>query len=311
MSTATKPAYAQFCALHPCLPIFFEPWYLDAVVEGGDWQAVSLWDGDQPIAAWPYFEKRRLGLRYVSMPLFTKYMGPILWPGYEWSPELAQALFSGLPQLAGWDQNTSTQLGQQASLWSKYFQLTPQYLHQLPLSPNHDWRSGINRNMRRNIRKADQLVALDLNLNLADFYAINQLSFTRQGLTLPYTFEQLKRHDAALEQHQRRQRLGARDAQGRLHSVAYLIWDKQAAYYHLSGDDPALRQSGSGIWLLAQAIAYTQQKLRLPLFDFEGSMLPKVARIREQFGAERVPYYRIRHARDWRYRWLKAWKART
>ena len=174
---------------------------------------------------------------------------------------MAEQLYAALPKLAGWDQNTSTQLGEQVVFWQKHFDIAAQYLHQLDLTQANGWRASINRNIRRNIRKAEEQLALEKDLSLTDFYALNQLSFSRQNLTPPYSFAQLERHDQALVEQQAREIFGARDQEGRLHSAAYLIWDQQAAYYHLSGDDPTLRASGSGIWLLAHAIDYTQNVL--------------------------------------------------
>ena len=48
----------------------------------------------------------------------------------------------------------------------------------------------------------------------------------------------------------------------------------------------------SGIWLIAQALDFARNK-GLETFDFEGSMIPAIAAIREQFGAERKPYSRV------------------
>ena len=107
---------------------------------------------------------------------------------------------------------------------------------------------------------------------------------------MPYSWAQFARHDAALAAHGARQLFFAVDAQHRIHSAAYLIWDQQAAYYHLAGDDPALRESGAGILLVWAAICYASEVLGLACFDFEGSMLPAVERIRVQFGAEQTPY---------------------
>jgi hypothetical protein len=122
------------------------------------------------------------------------------------------------------------------------------------------------------------------------------MSFDRQGLPMPYSGAQFARHDAALAANGARQLFFAVDAQERIHSAAYLIWDKQAAYYHLSGDDPALRESGAGILLIWEAIRYASEVLGLACFDFEGSMLPAVERIRVQFGAVQTPYFFV-----WKY----------
>ena len=306
----SKEDYAAFCATLPDLPLCCQPWYLNAVVEGGHWSVVLVIEGSQTLAALPYFHKHRLGLHYVTMPLFTKYMGVIPAPEirHNPSPEILQMLLNALPRFAGIDQQFSPLANDFIPLLPDSFQTFAYHPHRLQLGQGQDWRAGINRNMRRNIRKADALLTLKTDLDLSTFYQMNELSFTRQGLFLPYSFAQLERHDQALVKAGRRQIFAAVDAEDNIHSVAYLMWDQQAAYYHLSGDDPALRNSGSGIWLIAQALDFTQQQLQLPIFDFEGSMIPAIAAIREQFGATKTTYYRVQQQRSYLYRALKWWR---
>ena len=81
-----------------------------------------------------------------------------------------------------------------------------------------------------------------------------------------------------------------------MHSVAYLIWDATTAYYLLAGDDPARRASGAGMLLAWEAIRYASAVLGLRCFDFEGSMLPGVERVRVRFGAVQTPYFFV-----WKY----------
>lgn len=281
-------------------------------MEDGDWDVVLVKQGQNVLAALPYFHKRRLGLHYVTMPLFTKHMGIIPAPGIRKpsKEQVMKALLAALPRFAGFDQQFSPLANDLVALLPKSFQLIAYHTHRIQLDTSTDWRAGINRNMRRNIRKADAQLALKMDLGLETFYSINELSFKRQGIVLPYSFAQLERHDQALKERGQRQIFAALDAQGNIHSVAYLMWSKHAAYYHLSGDDPALRKSGSGIWLIAKALDFTKEKLQLPIFDFEGSMIPAIAAIREQFGAQKTTYYRVQRMRSVLYRGLKWWRGR-
>ena len=145
----------------------------------------------------------------------------------------------------------------------------------------------------RRIRLARQQVRLVHDLPLEEFYRVNTLSFQRQGLPAPYSLAQFRRLDAVLEAAGRRQLFFAVDEQDRVHSVAYLIWDATTAYFLLAGDDPALRASGAGVMLAWEAIAYASEVLQLDCFDFEGSMLAGVERIRVRFGAVQTPYFFI------------------
>ncbi len=307
-----KKLFQEFCAAEAQLPIFVQPWYLDAVCEGGEWQAILVVEEGRPIAALPFFMKKKGFLRYITMPHFVKYMGPYLNAAYQTeknSQHYYQELIKHLPQVLSFKQNFHPDCTNWLPFYWQGFQQTTRYTHRIDLTAGLDAvYSNINRNMRRNISKAEKTVKLEKNNDPDLFFQINSMSFQRQGIAPPYSKSLFLKHDAALADHQARQIFFAKDQAGQIHSAAYLIWDKQAAYYHLSGDDPALRESGSGIFLIWAAIQYAVEELRVSLFDFEGSMLPKIAAIRQQFGAYQQPYFGI-----WKYnatwlRWLEALK---
>jgi hypothetical protein len=59
------------------------------------------------------------------------------------------------------------------------------------------------------------------------------------------------------------------------------------------GEDPALRSSGAGIRLIWEGILHTSEVLGLDRFDFVGSMIEGVERVRRDFGARQLPYFNI------------------
>ena len=293
--------YRAFCRTAPDVPVFAQPWYLDACAEGGSWDVALAEDAGRVVAALPYFYKQKGPFRYATMPPFVKWLGPYLLPEFRGVLKkehgLLEELLQQLPDFAAFKQNFYPTVTNWLPFYWQQFRQTTYYtyrlngLHNLP-----EIEAGINRNIRRNIQKAGQQVRVVHNLSTEQFYQVNKLSFDRQGLAMPYSWAQFARHDAALAANGARQLFFAVDAQERIHSAAYLIWDQQAAYYHLSGDDPALRESGAGILLIWEAIKYASEVLGLACFDFEGSMLPAVERIRVQFGAVQVPYFFV-----WKY----------
>lgn len=298
---SAKTQYRDFCLSAPDVPVFAQAWYLDACTSGGDWDVVLAHDQGRIVAALPYFYKQKGPFRYATMPPFVKMLGPYLLPEFRGVLKkehgLLEELIDQLPDFAAFKQNFYPTATNWLPFYWRGFRQTTYYtyrlngLHQLPVV-----EAGVNRNIRRNIQKARQQVRVVHHLSAEQFYAVNKMSFDRQGLPMPYSGAQFARHDAALAANGTRQLFFAVDAQERIHSAAYLIWDKQAAYYHLSGDDPALRESGAGILLIWEAIRYASEVLGLACFDFEGSMLPAVERIRVQFGAVQTPYFFV-----WKY----------
>jgi hypothetical protein len=296
-----KARYRDFCRTAPDVPVFAQAWYLDACATGGNWDVVLATDNDRTVAALPFFYKQKGPFRYVTMPPFVKMLGPYLLPEFRGVLKkehgLLEELLKQLPAFAAFKQNFyPTATNWLPFYWNKYRQTT-YYTYRLNgLKALAQVEAGLNRNIRRNIQKAQQQVRVVHDLSAERFYELNKMSFDRQGLPMPYSWTQFEQHDAALATNGARQMFFAVDAQGRIHSAAYLIWDKQAAYYHLSGDDPTLRDSGAGILLIWEAIRYASEVLGLDCFDFEGSMLPAVERIRVQFGAVQTPYFFV-----WKY----------
>lgn len=281
------------------MPVFMQDWYLDAVCENGAWSGIVGEENGKQVAAWPFFVKRKYGFCYITMPLLVKYMGP--WralPARDLNTghTLYTAMSTALPKVDMFKQNFHYSVTNWLPWYWQGFRQQAHYTYLLDIQDLNRVNQGINRNMRRNIQGAQQTLRLVLDNDPERFWALNELSFTRKQLRPPYSKALFLRHDAALGMQGQRQIFFAVDEHGRTHSGAYLIWDAHSAYYHLSGDDPALRQSGSGIWLVWEAIRYAQEVLELGLFDFEGSMLPEVEAIRRQFGALQTPYSFI-----WRY----------
>ncbi|MBO2009426.1 GNAT family N-acetyltransferase [Hymenobacter negativus] len=298
---SAKARYHDFCRTAPDVPVFAQPWYLDACAEGGTWDVVLAAEKGRVVAALPYFCKQKGPFRYVTMPLFLKWLGPYMLPEFRGrlpqEHELLKQLIEQLPDFAAFKQNFyPTTTNWLPFYWEKFRQTTfyTYRLHQLRNLAQVE--TGLGTGIRRDIRLARQKVRVVHDLPLATFYAVNQLSFTRQGLPAPYSEAQFRRLDAALAAQQARQLFFAVDEQDRVHSVAYLIWDNTTAYYLLAGDDPALRASGAGVLLAWECICYASEILGLDCFDFEGSMLPGVERIRVRFGAVQTPYFFV-----WKY----------
>ncbi|MCB0569847.1 MAG: GNAT family N-acetyltransferase [Phaeodactylibacter sp.] len=297
---SNQPLYRAFCERFPKLPVFAEPWFLDAVCEGGRWDAAIVRNGEQMVGAMPYFLKHKGPFRYLTMPHFTKHLGPCLLPEFsalKFEHKFYTELACQLPKVHAIHQDLHPDVANWLPFYWLGYRQTTRYTYHICLSEGLDKvQEGFNRNIRRNLRKAEQELQVHHALGPEQFYDINRQSFVRQGIAIPYSKALFLRHDAALAAHQRRQIFCATDGQGNIHSAAYLIWDARASYYHLSGDAPAGRLSGAGILLVWEAIRFTHKVLGLPVFDFEGSMMPQVEAIRRQFGARQVPYSRV-----WKY----------
>lgn len=302
---SNKEIYRKLCKQQPEIPVFVKDWYLDAVCENGVWDVAIVRKGEQIQAFLPYFLKKKGPFSYITMPLFVKWMGPYFLnkpKTLQEEHQLVETLIKQLPTIDGIKQNFHYQITNWLPFYWRDYQQNTYYTYQLYLDNLDEVYERCNRNIRRNIKKAENNLRIVHDLSIETFYQYNKMSFDRQGLKMPYSFAQFYKHDKALAKHNARQVFFAVDEQDKIHSVAYLIWDGRSSYYHLSGDDPNLRQSGAGIFLIWKAIQYTKEVLSLNLFDFEGSMIKSVEQIRRQFGAQQRPYFYV-----WKYhsKWYK------
>ncbi len=313
MTPRHQDLYRQFAAQTPDLPLFLQPWYLDEVCINGIWDAALVQKNGRVVAALPYFLKQKMGWRYVTMPPFCKQMGPFLAPEFrqtDWEIKLYEALIQELPVgLAAFEQNFHYSVHNWIPFYWQGFRQTTLYSYVIPLERSaEELFQQISKNYRQKIRAAAQTLQVLHNLPLQELHRLIGLSFSRQGLDSPLSLSFLEKLYSVLQARQCAQLFFATDASGAVHSASMLVWDKQSAYYLMSGDDPALRQSGAAVLLKWKAILYAKNELKLPLFDFEGSMIRGVEQGRRDFGAQQKPYFRI--AKEWSmiWKWGKFWR---
>jgi len=310
-----KETYRKFCQQNKDLPIFFQDWYLDATCTAGEWQVAIVEKAHQPVGVLPYYIKTKGPFRYITMPPLTKMMGPYIVPSFRKEPkftEICKSLIKQLPAVDYFEQTFSYDITNWLPFyWAKYQQST-RYSYVLDIADLDKVYQGFASNYRNNkIKKAETLVKVVRDLPLADFYRVNKMSFDRQGIAVPYTQAFVKQLDAVLESHQARKIFFAVDAQDQIHSVAYLIWDHQRAYYLMAGDDPTLRGSGASILLVWEIIQFVRKELGLVEFDFQGSMIQGIERVRRQFGARQVPYFLLKKHNSNAFQWFSAMKKRV
>jgi hypothetical protein len=117
----------------------------------------------------------------------------------------------------------------------------------------------------------------------------------------PYTFEEFQRIMSAIEKHDAGTLIGCYSASDELLAVASVVWDKDRAYYFLSGETESGREQSASLYLCREAQRISFEERKVKVFDFCGSVLEPVTEVRRQFGAKSVPLMRIYRAR---WKWL-------
>jgi hypothetical protein len=301
--------YRAFCATAPPdFPVFMQPWYLDAVCRGGVWQAVVCEQQGRVVGVWPFFLKKKWHWRYVAMPQMGKLMGPYVVPDIRSDisadMRVLAALADQLPAgLAAFEQDCNYGLTNWLPLYWRGFTQTTRYSYHIGLdAPEAQLWANVESNYKRKMKKAQQLTKLSDDLPLDELYRLCALSFERQGVAFPLGKDYfLGICEAFFARGQGKAFYAIDPKNNATHSAIFLIWDQGRAYLLFSGDDPAYRQSGTGIWLQWEAIRYAKNTLRLPFFDFEGSMLQPIEQSRRYLGGIQQPYFRLR--KEWNVLW--------
>ncbi|GAA3706785.1 GNAT family N-acetyltransferase [Oceanisphaera sediminis] len=307
---SNKNKYRQLCEKEITIPIFSQAWWLDSVA-GDGWDVVLVEKGDEIHASMPYVTKKKYGLTILSQPALTQHLGPWLRPSVAkyarrlaQEKDLLQALYSQLPMHVHYSQNWHHQCTNWLPLhWMGYAQTT-RYTYIINELNDLDMvNKNFDTNIRTDIRKAQNKAGVKVvtDLPIDTFLKLNRKVFSRQGMTLPYSEELVKRIDKNATSRNAGKCFIAVDEQGRHHAGVYIIWDNNSAYYLLGGGDPDLRNSGATSLCMWEAIQFAATVTKS--FDFEGSMIEPIERFFRAFGAQQVPYFSVSRTQS---RFLKA-----
>jgi hypothetical protein len=278
--------------------IFQQPWWLDAVAPGA-WAAVEIRRGGALQARLPYVMDRRMGLTLLRQPPLTQSLGPWIRPSegkyatqLSYQKALYTELIEQLPVHDYFSQTFHYSVENWLPFYWKGFQQTTRYTYMIADLTNLDHvRSEFQKNIRYDIQKASKKLRVHSEYGINKFLDVNELTFSRQGLPLPYSREFVRRLDDACSARSVRKIFFAEDDGGRVHAAAYIVWDERSAYYLMGGGDPELRTSGATSLVLLEAIKFSHQVSRC--FDFEGSVIEPIERFFRAFGARQVPYFHV------------------
>ncbi|MGN8225763.1 GNAT family N-acetyltransferase [Gracilimonas sp. BCB1] len=278
--------------------IFHQPWWLEAVAPG-HWNIVKVEKGGQVFASMPYIIKKKFGMNLITMPPLTQTLGPWIKPlpgkystQLSKEKELLNELIDKLPKFHFFRQRFHYSQKNWLPFYWNGFKQTTRYTYVLEDISNPDkiW-DNMQGNIRREIKKASDVVHLEVTDDPNVMWDLWNLNFEHKGQEVQTNYEDFIRIDNACAEHNARKIFLAKDKHGNLHSAMYLIWDEQSAYYLIGGANPEYRTSGAASFLMYEAIKFASDKTKR--FDFEGSMIESVERFFRGFGGVQTPYFEI------------------
>lgn len=297
------------------LPIFAEPWWLDAAAGPDGWSACNVIENGTPLALMPYSIRRRFRLRIVGQPPLTPALGPLLAPisgpnfkRLSLEKELMGNLIAQLPPFDLFRQTWSPSIINWMPFYWAGFEQTTRYTYQLKEIRNEAalWQ-GMKGSVRSDIKKAVSRFGLSViqSDDIEEFTRLHTQVFARQGLHSPHAPDLLRRLDHACRIRNRRTIFMAQDQTGATYAGVYVVWDRKAAYYLLGGSVPHLRHTGAVSLCLWEAVRAMSDVA--PVFDFEGSMIEGIERSFRAFGGDQVPYMSVRKVTSRTARSLMSW----
>jgi len=311
-----RDAYRHYCDDVSEIPLFAQPWWLDAVAGADGWDAVLALRGDRVAGVLPYAVRRQFGFVRLGLPPLTRSLGPWL-PASEakYAKRLAhekdvmQALAGALPAFAEYRQRWHPEVVNWLPLYWLGYRQTTRYTYILEPLADHDalWE-GMQPKIRSDVRKARDRHGLEVirdpSATLDAFLALHQRAVEVRDEAAAVGSETIRRLDQACAERGCRTMLLARDAEGREHAGAYVVWHEGTAYYLIGCADPDLRNSGAGSLVVWTAIKTAAQHVQR--FDFEGSMIEPIERFFRGFGGRQQPYFEVWKTRSRVLRVLRA-----
>jgi hypothetical protein len=278
--------------------VFQQPWWLD-VVAPGQWDEVTCEHDGRVVARLPFVVRGRPRLRMLTQSSLTQTLGPWIERSDASPPralgrehELLAELEAKLPPAQAFLQQFSpVMLNALPFHWAGY-KLEARYTYRLEGVRSTDalWE-GLRNNVRREIRKARKQVTVLEGLGVDRFYDVLSKTYERQGIPTPHSLAELERLHYACARRGAGAMLFACDDANRVHAVAWVVWDRNAAYYLLAGADQDLRTSGASSLLMWESILRGREVS--DVFDFHGSMVQPVERFVRGFGGRQTPYLSV------------------
>ena len=279
--------------------IFQQPWWLNAVAPER-WDEIVIRKGAETFLRFPYVLERRNGFTFLDMPGITQTLGPWMKPmngkhssQLSLQKELLTELIGQLPPHDSFYQRFHYSVTNWLPFYWHGFSQTTRYTYVIDdLSDMDNIWDGMKPNIRNKIRKAEKsgIKVVDTD-DIEAFLSLNELTFKRQSMPMPYSKELVRRLNAACEANNARKIYITYGTDGRPQTGLFCVYDERAMYNLLQGGDPSLRASGANALAMWESIKFAAKVTRT--YDFEGSMIEPIEEFFRDFGAVQKPYFEI------------------
>ena len=298
-----KEKYIDFCNQNSNVPLFYQPWWLDIMVNHQWDVVVSLDAGSKILAALPYAITKKYGLKFILQPKLTPYLGILynkprdlskLSSIYSFENKHSKILIEQLPKSVIYQQlQSNIDFTNWYSFYNSGYVQSTRYTYILKNIKNHDYiYNGFTNTLKRQIKEGYTDINIEETQDIWIVFELMKNWFKYSGIKWGLDKSVLEKLDIELKNRNMRDILIARNKEGKVVSGAYIVRDLQKAYLLGLGTDRDLDTSNSTKTILWEAIKKSSG--HVDIFDFEGSMIPGVERIYRSFGGKMTPYFEIK-----------------
>jgi len=297
-----KEAYQIFVERNN-VSIYCQPWWMDAVCGAQNWDVWLYRKGNEILAAMPYYMEQRGPYRYITKAPLTQSNGIVFCYDKNAKPQ-TRASFEEkvIDEAALWlDQQNFDVYEQQYShtftnwqpfFWNR-FKCILRYTYVIEdTSSMETVKAGYSAKLRNDMKKGLQNTACFEFLPSDEFYWEHEKIFAKQGLACPFSYELWSRLFAACTENNSGTTMCIRNHQGNISSLAFFVWDDRYVYLLMGGGVPEYSSENTFSVLVQKGIELASVQGKG--FDFEGSMIKRIAKAFRDFGGTPMPYYRIR-----------------
>jgi len=294
----SKREYIEFCK-NESVPLFLQPWWLDSTCGENNWDAITIKRGQNVVAIMPIFIEKKYIFKYITQPILTQFMGVyIKYPEnqkYEkrlhFQKEIFFEIIDRLPKFDYFNIYFDSEFTNWLPFMWRGFKQTTHYTYVIEDNNLDRVYNNFNKKVRNEINKAikNGVEVIDSD-DIETFYKINKITFDRQNIDIPYSFEYVKNlYENAKKENAAIMKFAIKDS--KILSVLLTFNDSKKIYAILGSSNRDLKLYGAEYlldWYLIQEAIN-----RGLAYDFEGSVMERIEQRVRSFGAIQKPIFRI------------------
>lgn len=299
---SNKEEYQKFLN-ETYVPIYSQPWWLDAICGEDHWDVWLYKKGGNTLAAMPYYHEMRGDYRYITKAPLTQNNGIIFNHDAKSKPQKRASMEEKIIDAASeWLDSQHIDVYEQQYLhtftnWQPFFwnnfKCVLRYTYIIEdTSDLERVKSNFSAKLRNDIKKGIKNSASVEVLDKDTFYEEHEKIFQKQNLPCPFSRELWNRLFEACYEHNSGTTMCIKNQDHLISSLAYFVWDEKYVYLLMGGSIPDYSYENTFSYLVLKGIEMASEK-RIG-FDFEGSMIKRIAKAFRDYGAVPCPYYRIR-----------------